>query len=219
MNNRYINGMSGCQGTFGSGRGGPRTAQEEEGLTGPRGEQGPPGLKGERGDMGPQGITGPQGPQGVTGPQGPPGEPGLRGLAGAPGFSPNSVFAAFVKHGFNLPEKAYLPLEPAIIDVTGNITQNTGYSITLAPGYYSVYYYVSAKLKTPGPVKIMPVYNDTPLRCFTGNAVTNSPSETAVVSRDFILEAPVCAQLFFAWKCRETPTNISMNVNILKLYK
>lgn len=216
MNNRNVNGMPGRhtannqllqQGC----RPGPK------GDTGERGEKGPAGCKGERGDMGPQGITGLQGPQGVTGPQGPRGEAGLRGPVGPPGYSHNSVFAAFSDNGFSLPERANLPLSPIITDITENILSCTDDSITLMPGYYTIYYYISAVVRTPGSVKIMPVFNSTPLRCYMGSAFTDCSADSAVVSREFILETPVSARLFFAWRCKGTADYISSNINILKL--
>ena len=58
------------------------TAEQLEGLTGPKGET---GERGAVGPMGPQGSTGPQGVQGETGPQGETGERGIQGEQGIQG--------------------------------------------------------------------------------------------------------------------------------------
>lgn len=187
------------------------------GLTGARGEQGPPGCQGDRGEAGPQGVTGPQGPQGVTGPQGPQGAPGCQGPAGPAGCSQSSVFAAFASNGFSMPEKASLPLKSVITDITENITQHTSCSVTLTPGCYAVYYYISARLIVPGSLKIAPVIGDTAQHLYIGSAFTKTHNEAVVITRYFFIEVSLRSSLRFAWQCRETLHNISMNVNIQKL--
>lgn len=218
MNNRYANGVPYCRKQCEPPccRQGP---PGETGATGARGEQGSAGCKGERGEMGPQGVTGPQGLQGATGPQGPQGEQGIRGAIGPPGCSQNSIFAVFEEHKIFMPEKAYLPLKPVILDLSENITPCTGHSVTLNQGYYAVYYYASVRLKKPGSTKIMPVINNSLLRCYMGCADTNGHNENAVISREFIVEIPACTQLSFIWKCEEITDSISFNINILKLYR
>ena len=64
------------------------TAEQLEGLKGPKGDTGPKGDKGDpgpQGGPGPQGLQGSVGPQGLQGPQGPQGPVGPTGPAGSIG--------------------------------------------------------------------------------------------------------------------------------------
>lgn len=189
----------------------------EPGPQGPRGEPGPQGCPGERGITGPQGVTGAQGPQGVTGPQGPRGEPGLRGPAGPPGYSQDSIFAAFADQCSTLPKKTNLPLKMTIPDITENISPRGNYSVVLKPGYYVIYYYISAKMKGPGFADITPVFNDYIQSCYMECAVSKKRNKTIRLSRYFIIEITDSSPLFFLWHCTETASHINTNVTIQKL--
>ncbi len=97
---------------------------------------GKPGCQGERGEVGPQGAVGPQGPRG---------ERGERGPAGPCGYPQNCIFASFAGQDIILPERACFPLKIDISDITQNISLCNEYSVSLTPGYYAVYYYLSLK--------------------------------------------------------------------------
>lgn len=196
---------------------GPMGQRGEPGPQGPRGEPGPQGCPGERGITGPQGVTGAQGPQGVTGPQGPRGEPGLRGPAGPPGYSQDSIFAAFADQFPTLPKKTNLPLKMTIPDITENISPRGNYSVVLKPGYYAIYYYISAKMKAPGFADITPVFNDCIQSCYMECAVSKKRNKTIRLSRYFIVEITDSSPLFFLWHCTETASHINTNVTIQKL--
>lgn len=191
----------------------------EPGPMGPRGEPGPPGCPGERGEKGPQGVTGPQGPQGVTGPMGPKGEPGARGPAGPPGYPQNSVFASFLDSKLLLPESANIPLKVDIPDTTGNISPCGSHSVILSPGYYTIYYYISTVMKTPGFIKLTPVFNDCLQTIYTGYAKTKKRKELLEISRYFMIEILSTSPLFFTWHSSANTSKINMNIIVQKLYR
>lgn len=187
------------------------------GPMGPRGEPGPPGCPGECGEPGPQGVTGPQGPQGVTGPQGPQGEQGPRGPSGPPGYPQSSIFAAFSSPGFTMPESASLPLRPGVTDTTGNISPCGSHSVNLTPGFYALYYFVSAELKSPGFAKLTPVFNNCIQSSYMGYNVTKKRRQRIELSRYFIVEIEDDSALSFVWNCSETALIDSMNMTVQKL--
>lgn len=193
--------------------------QGPPGDAGPRGPAGPPGCQGERGFTGPQGVTGLQGPQGATGPQGAPGSPGCRGPMGPPGYSQNSIFATFTGRECTLPEKATIPFQTEIPDITGNIMSHTDDSVMLKSGYYAIYYYAAAKTIKPGSIKIMPVFNGCTQPSYMCSATTRDINETAVISRYFIVEISVSSPMLFLWRCKYQTRNIDFNLNILKLLR
>lgn len=182
-----------------------------------RGEPGPPGCPGERGEPGPQGVTGPQGSQGATGPMGPRGEQGARGPAGPPGYPQNSVFASFSGQELIMPESASIPFKIDISDITGNIALCNSYSIMLNPGYYAIYYYISAVMKKRGFIKLIPIFNDREQPIYTGYAEATKHREVLVISRYFIIEIPSTSALFFTWRSSAGASKINMNLSILKL--
>ena len=189
----------------------------EPGPQGPRGKPGPPGCAGERGETGPQGVTGPQGPQGATGPQGPRGEPGARGPAGPPGYPQNSIFASFLGQELRLPENGSLPFKVDIPDITQNISLCNGYSISLTPGCYAIWYYVSATVKKHGFIQVMPLLNDCVQMVYCTYAESEKRREILAVSRYFIIEIPCASTLCFAWDSSADVTGINMNLCIEKL--
>lgn len=194
-----------------------RGERGEPGPQGPRGKPGPPGCAGERGETGPQGVTGPQGPQGATGPQGPRGEPGARGPAGPPGYPQNSIFASFLGQELRLPENGSLPLKVDISDITQNISLCNGYSISLTPGCYAIWYYVSATVKKHGFIQVMPLLNDCVQMVYCTYAESEKRREILAVSRYFIIEIPCASTLCFAWDSSADVTGINMNLCIEKL--
>lgn len=196
---------------------GPAGPAGPMGPMGPRGEPGPPGCPEEQGEPGPQGVTGPQGPQGVTGPQGPRGEQGLRGPSGPPGYPQSSIFAAFSGSQFTMPESGSLPLRTDIPDTTGNISPGGNYSVTLNPGFYAFYYYLSAELKAPGSAKLTPVFNNSMQTGYGGYAVTKKRRGQIELSRYFIAEISDSSPLYFAWRCSETALIVSMSMTVQKL--
>ena len=189
----------------------------EPGPQGARGEPGLPGCPGERGEPGPQGVTGPQGPQGVTGPQGPRGEPGARGPEGPPGYPQNSIYASFLGQGLMLPENASLPLKMEISDITHNISLCNDYSVSLAPGCYAIYYYISTEMKRNGFIKLTPIFNDCVQTAYGTYAESVKRKEVLVMSRYFLIEIPNPSTLFFAWESSAGVSKINMNMSIEKL--
>ncbi len=211
-------GPPGCPGERGEpGPPGCPGERGEPGPQGPRGEPGPPGYPGERGEPGPQGVTGPQGPQGATGPQGPRGEEGARGPAGPPGYPQNSAFASFTGQDLILPQNARLPLKADIKDITKNISLCDEYSISLTPGYYTVYYYISAVLKRSGCIKLTPIVDDCPQWEFAAYAESVKRKEILVISRYFMIKIPSPSILFFAWDASAGVSPVNMNLSIEKL--
>ncbi len=194
----------------------------EPGPQGPRGEPGPPGCPGERGEPGPQGVTGPQGPQGpqgVTGPMGPCGEQGARGPAGPPGYPQNNIFASFVGQELILPEIADLPLEVDIPDITETISLCNDSSVLLKPGFYAVYYYVSAEMKNHGFIKLTPVFNDCMQTAYAGYAKAVKRKEILEIARYFIAEIHSASTLYFLWHSSACESKINMNLSIEKLFR
>lgn len=192
-------------------------ARGEPGPMGPRGEPGPPGCPGEPGKTGPQGVTGPQGPQGVTGPMGPRGEPGARGPAGPPGYPQNSIFASFWNSDCFLPENTRLPLKADISDPSGNISLRGCHSIILKPGYYTIYYYISTVLKSPGNIKLIPVFNDSKQTVYAEYAAVKKRNEPVKLARYFLTEIPNTSPLFFTWYSSACTSKTNMNILIQKL--
>ncbi len=191
----------------------------EPGPMGPRGEPGPPGCPGERGEPGPQGVTGPQGPQGATGPMGPCGEQGARGPMGPPGYPQNSIFASFASQDIILPEITDLPLEINIPDTTQTISLCNSCSIMLNPGYYAIYYYISAEMKNHGFIKLTPVFNDCMQTAYTGYAKTVKRKEILKLARYFIAEIHSVSTLSFIWHSSACKSNVNMYLSIEKLYR
>lgn len=187
------------------------------GPMGPRGEPGPQGCRGERGETGPQGVTGPQGPQGVTGPMGPKGDTGERGPAGPAGYPQNSIFASFIGQDLILPKKARLPLKTEIPDITQNITLCDSFSIALTPGCYAVSYYISAVMKRPCSVKLIPIWNRHAQTIYTAYAETARRKELLVLERYFIIQIPDNATLFFAWQSTSGGSKINLDLHLEKL--
>lgn len=191
----------------------------EPGPMGPRGEPGPPGCPGECGEPGPQGVTGPQGPQGVTGPMGSRGEPGPRGPAGPPGYPQNSIFASFSGKELILPESASLPLKTEIPDITRNISLYSSSSVSLAPGYYIISYYVSAVMKKRGSIKLTPVFNDRRQTMYTARGETENRKGILELTRNFIAEIPIGTTLFLEWSSSVGTSRVNMYLSIEKLYR
>lgn len=196
---------------------GPAGPMGPMGPMGPRGEPGPIGCSGEPGEPGPQGVTGPQGPQGVTGPQGPRGEQGLRGPSGPPGYPQSSIFAAFSGARFTMPESGSFPLRAGIPDTTGNISLCSSHSVTLCPGFYAFYYYISAELKAPGSATLTPVFNNSMQSDYAGYAMTRKRHGRIELSRYFIVEIADTSPLYFAWHCSEAALIVSVNMTMQKL--
>jgi len=183
----------------------------------PHGCQGEPGPMGPRGEPGPQGVTGPQGPQGATGPMGPRGEPGVQGPAGPPGCTQNSIFASFTGQRIIMPQNANLPLKADIPDITENISPCNSCSVMLTPGYYAIYYYVSAEMDKCGFIKLTPIFNDCVQDAYMGYAESQKRREILEISRYFIVEIFSASTLFFEWCSSVSRSKINMNLSIEKL--
>lgn len=195
------------------------------GPQGPQGEQGPCGPPGEPGPMGPQGEPGPpgcpgeRGEPGPQGPQGPCGEQGARGPAGPPGYTQNSIFASFGGQEMILPESAALPLETDIPDVTEHISLCNSHSVRLTPGYYAIYYYVSAEMEKHGFIRLTPIFNDCMQTAYSGYAKAVTRKEQLELSRYFIAEIHNDSPLSFAWNSSASKSRVNMNVSIVKLFR
>lgn len=116
-----------------------------------------------------------------------------------------------------LPENASLPLKTDIADITQNITLCNDYSITLTPGYYVVYYYVSSVMKKHGFSKLTPIFNDCVQTAFSACAETAKRKEMLVLSRYFIIEVPEHSSLFFVWDSSAGAAKINASVSVEKL--
>lgn len=104
-----------------------------------------------------------------------------------------------------------------IPDITENISPRGNYSVVLKPGYYAIYYYISAKMKGPGFADITPVFNDCIQSCYMECAVSKKRNKTIRFSRYFIVEITDSSPLFFLWHCTETASHINTNVTMQKL--
>ncbi len=170
---------------------------------------GKPGCQGERGEVGPQGAVGPQGPRG---------ERGERGPAGPCGYPQNCIFASFAGQDIILPERACFPLKIDISDITQNISLCNEYSVSLTPGYYAVYYYLSTEIKRRGFMKLTPVLNDCIQTIYGAYAEAEKrKEEILVLSRYFFIEIPCASTLYFAWESSAVSSQISMYLSIEKL--
>ncbi len=145
-----VAGPAGPQGEQGvAGPEGPQGEQGVAGPAGPQGEQGvagPAGQQGEQGVAGPAGPTGPVGPQGAQGSDGPAGPQGEQGLTGPEGpqgpMGPPGTAGALDYLLVALPD-FQIPMIPGVrVEATGTCPTGTqlitgGYSVTLAPDFFS----------------------------------------------------------------------------------
>ena len=138
------------------------------------------------------------------------GEPGPRGPAGPPGYPQNSVFATFSGQGLILPESASLPLKVEIPDITRNIAPCNDCSVTLAPGYYAISYYVFTVMRKHGSIKLIPVFNNSRQMLYAACAEAAKRREMLTVSRYFIAEIPEGTTLFFVWQSSVGAARINM---------
>lgn len=116
-----------------------------------------------------------------------------------------------------MPENGNLPLKTDISDITQNISLCNGYSVSLTPGCYTIWYYISAAVKKHGMIQLTPVLNDCAQTVFRTYAETAKRKETLVVSRCFIIEIPCASTLCFAWNSSAGAARINMNLCIEKL--
>ena len=116
-----------------------------------------------------------------------------------------------------MPERARLPLENDIPDITGNISSCDDDSVLLAPGYYAVYYYISAVMKKHGFMRLTPNFNDREQTGYAVYAEAAKRTETLVISRYFIIEIPSESKLFFMWDSSACDSGVNMNLCIEKL--
>ena len=113
--------------------------------------------------------------------------------------------------------KGRLDIRRTVSDITQNISLCNGYSVSLTPGCYTIWYYISAAVKKHGMIQLTPVLNDCAQTVFRTYAETAKRKETLVVSRCFIIEIPCASTLCFAWNSSAGAARINMNLCIEKL--
>jgi len=138
---------------------------------------------------------------------------------GPPGYPQNSIFASFASQDIILPEITDLPLEINIPDTTQTISLCNSCSIMLNPGYYAIYYYISAEMKNHGFIKLTPVFNDCMQTAYTGYAKTVKRKEILKLARYFIAEIHSVSTLSFIWHSSACESNVNMYLSIEKLYR
>ena len=118
-----------------------------------------------------------------------------------------------------MPENASLPLKIEIPDVTQNISQCNEYSVSLAPGYYAICYYISTLMKRHGFIKLTPIFNDCVQMAYSAYAEAEKRKEMLAISRYFIIEVPSASTLFFSWDSSAGVSKVNMSLSIEKLVR
>lgn len=149
--------------------------------------------------------------------RGEPGPMGPRGEPGPPGYPQNSIFASFWNSDCFLPENTRLPLKADISDPSGNISLRGCHSIILKPGYYTIYYYISTVLKSPGNVMLIPVFNDSKQTVYAEYAAVKKRNEPVKLARYFLTEIHNTSPLFFTWYSSACTSKTNLNIIIQKL--
>ena len=187
------------------------------GLTGPTGPTGPMGLIGATGPTGPAGITGGIGATGPTGPTGPMGLIGATGPTGPAGTIPEGSFATYLNTQYILIDNSLIDTFPSITDSTGNITQENTKVIILKPGYYFIYYKVSALFRTPGYMQITPSYNGSPHIETGAYFATNTNGSSALGVEGFIIYVPSETSFTLSYSGSTNATDGEVDITIIKL--
>lgn len=210
-----------CQGPAGEpgpagerGEQGVQGIQGERGLMGPQGESGKQGMQGSMGPMGPQGESGSRGPEG---PIGPTGAMGPKGATGPAGGEKISIFATFCNKKVIQTGETALLLSNVILDDTSTITQVSETNILLSPGYYSIYFYISAEMEQGGNIEVIPVVGETSLKNHRVYGKTVEKEGFLSVSRNFVIEVALEKEIYFTCCCEGTPFNMDVNINFVKL--
>ncbi len=129
------------------------------------------------------------------------------------------IFASFSCREQTLPESTNLPLKALIPDITGSIRPCGSYTLILKKGYYSVYYFISVEMKSPGFIRAIPVFNDCIQKNYMGCGISEQCSEKVDISRYFITEITEDSPLLFLWHSSESVSIINMNIEIQKLFR
>lgn len=211
-------GPPGPQGATGAtgGRGvtGPTGAM---GATGPTGAAGAIGATGPTGEDGATGSTGATGPTGVTGATGPTGAMGATGPTGPTGPVPDDVFASFKNYALRPDSGSLLPLDPAIVDPTGQIVTEDNERILLEAGYYLVSYQVSGLMREQGYMQITPFYNNIPHLDEVIYYMTGTGGGSADGSAYFIIETPAETSFSLTFNSSVVVTEVQTTITFLKL--
>ena len=207
-----ITGLTGATGPTG-----PTGPMGLIGATGPTGPTGPMGLIGATGPTGPAGITGGIGATGPTGPTGPMGFTGATGPTGPAGTIPEGSFATYLNTQYILIDNSLIDTFPSITDSTGNITQENTKVIILKPGYYFIYYKVSALFRTPGYMQITPSYNGSPHIETGAYFATNTNGSSALGVEGFIIYVPSETSFTLSYSGSTNATDGEVDITIIKL--
>ena len=211
-------GPTGPMGLIGAtGPTGPAGITGLTGATGPTGPTGPMGLIGATGPTGPAGITGGIGATGPTGPTGPMGLIGATGPTGPAGTIPEGSFATYLNTQYILIDNSLIDTFPSITDSTGNITQENTKVIILKPGYYFIYYKVSALFRTPGYMQITPSYNGSPHIETGAYFATNTNGSSALGVEGFIIYVPSETSFTLSYSGSTNATDGEVDITIIKL--
>ena len=211
-------GPTGPMGLIGAtGPTGPAGITGGIGATGPTGPTGPMGLIGATGPTGPAGITGGIGATGPTGPTGPMGFTGATGPTGPAGTIPEGSFATYLNTQYILIDNSLIDTFPSITDSTGNITQENTKVIILKPGYYFIYYKVSALFRTPGYMQITPSYNGSPHIETGAYFATNTNGSSALGVEGFIIYVPSETSFTLSYSGSTNATDGEVDITIIKL--
>ena len=202
---------------------GPAGATGPTGATGPAGSRGRMGADGHDGLTGATGPTGPTGPMGLIGATGPTGPTGPMGLIGATGPTgpagtiPEGSFATYLNTQYILIDNSLIDTFPSITDSTGNITQENTKVIILKPGYYFIYYKVSALFRTPGYMQITPSYNGSPHIETGAYFATNTNGSSALGVEGFIIYVPSETSFTLSYSGSTNATDGEVDITIIKL--
>ena len=211
-------GPTGPMGLIGAtGPTGPAGITGGIGATGPTGPTGPMGLIGATGPTGPTGRMGLIGATGPTGRTGPMGFTGATGPTGPAGTIPEGSFATYLNTQYILIDNSLIDTFPSITDSTGNITQENTKVIILKPGYYFIYYKVSALFRTPGYMQITPSYNGSPHIETGAYFATNTNGSSALGVEGFIIYVPSETSFTLSYSGSTNATDGEVDITIIKL--
>ena len=178
---------------------------------------GPTGPTGAAGTPGATGATGPTGAAGAPGVTGATGPTGATGATGPTGPVPDDVFASFKNFGVGPEDGTLLPLDPVVVDPTGQIVTQDNQRILLAAGYYLISYQVSGLLREKGYMQITPYYNDAAhldegIYFMTGDGVSS-----AAGSAHLIVETLEGTRFSLTFNSSVRVSEVQTTITILKL--
>lgn len=133
------------------------------------------------------------------------------------GPAQDDVFAYFKNYALRPDSGSLLPLDPVIVDPTGQIVTEDNERILLETGYYLVSYQVSGLMKEQGYMQITPFYNNIPHLDEGIYYMTGTGGGSADGSAYFIVEVPAETSFSLTFNSSVVVTEVQTTITFLKL--